>query len=230
VGTADIDTKIDPLIGVYRFHAAIWTQTTGPHPVATDLGALARQPDNSISFGKSVNELDQVVGSSFTDVSDTCFVGVQEWGFLWQHGVMRALPPLAGDCDALAQSLNNHGEVVGVSFGASATGEVIQRPVIWINNQAIDLTTLIPASSGWTLLNANRINDFGEIVGFGINPQGMKHAFHLRPTPGAMGGEAVRTANPSSSAKGASQIDAMSQRGDPWSLQVDLLRMKGVKR
>jgi probable HAF family extracellular repeat protein len=230
VGSADVDTTINPVLGFYRVHAALWTQTTGPHPVVTDLGTLARQPDNSISFGEGINELGQVVGESFTDVNDTCFGGPQEWGFLWENGVMRGLPPLAGDCDAFAFTLNNRGQVVGSSFGVSATGEFLNRPVIWSNDQAIDLNTLIPASSGWTLLGAFGINDGGEIVGRGINPEGNIHAFLLRPQFGATGGEAASSASPSSSARVASVKDALSQRDGPWSVQVDLLRMKGVRR
>jgi probable HAF family extracellular repeat protein len=163
-------------------------------------------------------------------VSDTCFGGPEQWGFLWQQGVMRGLSPLAGDCDAVARTLNNRGHVVGSSFGVSAIGEFIQRPVIWINNQAIDLTTLIPASSGWTLISANGINDGGEIVGYGFNPEGNVHAFLLQPTPGATGSEAASNANPSSSARVASLRDALSQRDGPWSVEVDLLRLKGVRR
>jgi probable HAF family extracellular repeat protein len=234
-GTADVDTTMNPVLGVYRFHAALWTQTTGPHPVVTDLGVLARQADNSISFAEGINELGQVVGWSLTDVSDTCFGGPQQWGFLWQRGVMRGLPPLAGDCDAVAEALNNRGQVVGVSQGVSATGKFVQRPVIWSNNQAIELNALIPTSSGWTLSYANGINDAGEIVGYGINPQGMNHAFLLRPRLGITGTEEASGATLSSSAREgsqqvASQQDALSQRDGSWSLEVDLLRMKGVKR
>jgi uncharacterized membrane protein len=230
VGTADVDTTVNPVIGFYRVHAALWTQTTEPHPVVTDLGTLARQPDKSISFGEGINELGQVVGTSFTDVNDTCFGGPAEWGFLWEHGVMRGLPPLAGDCDAFAVSLNNRGQVVGTSFGVSATGEFMRHLVIWINDQAIDLTTLIPASSGWTLLSVSGINDGGEIVGRGINPEGNLRAFLLRPQLGATGSEAASSASPSSRARVASQIDAMSQGDGPWSVSVDLLHKKGVKR
>ncbi|HEY7093098.1 MAG TPA: hypothetical protein VH393_07970 [Ktedonobacterales bacterium] len=230
VGAADVDTKINPVSGFYSYHAALWTQTTQPHPVVTDLGALTRQPDNAISYAEGINELDQVVGSALTDVSDTCFGGPQQWGFLWQLGVMRGLPPLAGDCDAIAQSLNNHGQVVGASFGVSATGELVQRPVIWINNQAIDLNTLIPASSGLTLYFATGINDLGEIVGLGFTPQGMARAYLLRPALGATGGEEASSASPSSSARVTSQRDVLSQRDGSWSVEVDLLRLKGARR
>jgi uncharacterized membrane protein len=111
---------------------------------------LASRPDNSISFAHSINELDQVVCWSFTDVSDTCFRGPAEWGLRWQNGVMRTLPPLAGGCDAGAYTLNNRGQVLGVSFGVSATGDIVTRRVIWINDQAIDRNTLILAPAGWT--------------------------------------------------------------------------------
>ena len=43
------------------------------------------------------------------------------------------------------------------------------------------LDTLLPANSGWALQDAHGINDLGQIVGYGINPDGNQHAYLLSP-------------------------------------------------
>ena len=48
-----------------------------------------------------------------------------------------------------------------------------------------DLNTVIPATSGWQLLQAVSINDRGQIVGSGINAAGQTHGFLLTPRLGA---------------------------------------------
>lgn len=54
------------------------------------------------------------------------------------------------------------------------------RAVLWENDVMTDLNSLIPANSGWFLLEASSINKLGQIVGNGtIN--GQRHAFLLTP-------------------------------------------------
>ena len=43
-----------------------------------------------------------------------------------------------------------------------------------------DLNSLIPANSGWVLINANAINNTGQITGYGVK-DGHNHAFLLTP-------------------------------------------------
>jgi probable HAF family extracellular repeat protein len=206
VGAADIDSQVNPVIGGYTFHAALWTHTTGTHPTVQDLGALAHQPDNAVSLAEGINEVGQVVGWSLTDVSDSCFGGPQQWGFLWQHGTMYGLQPLVGDCDAEAIAINNLGQAVGFSIGLSARGRVVYRPVLWQNHQTIDLSALIPSSSGWLLSLATGINDKGEIVGDGISPQGFLRAFVLRPLPDTGDARASQSAPLSNASRSASSV------------------------
>ena len=52
---------------------------------------------------------------------------------------------------------------------------------LYSNGTMTDLNALIP--SGWTLEQANAINDAGQIVGYGYNPQGQQDAFLLTPVP-----------------------------------------------
>jgi uncharacterized membrane protein len=181
VGASDIDTVVNPILGGYTFHATMWTDTTTRHPVAHDLGTLAKQRDDQVSLATSINNFGQIVGWSFTDIPDTCFGGPQQWGFVWQDERMRGLPPLAGDCDAQANMGNIFGTIVGNSFGMAADGSEVTHAVLWRNGKTVDLTTLLPRGSGWKLTDAAGINDLGEIVGTGINPQGITRAFLLRP-------------------------------------------------
>ena len=53
---------------------------------------------------------------------------------------------------------------------------------MWDGQQAIELNTLLPESSGWDLFYAYDINDNGQIVGFG-RTQGENHGFLLTPVP-----------------------------------------------
>ena len=43
-----------------------------------------------------------------------------------------------------------------------------------------DLNKLIPAKSGWVLIEANGINNAGQITGMGMH-KGLEHAFLLTP-------------------------------------------------
>jgi len=180
VGASEIETTVIPGLGQYRFHATMWTGVTTGHPVARDLGVLAKQPEHQFSLAKAINDIGQVVGWALTDIPDPCFGGSQQWGFEFERGEMHGLPPLDGDCDAEASRVNLRGQVVGVSYGLTADGSFTERAVIWKNGKAVDLTALLPPDSGWQLLDANGINDFGDIVGFGINPDGIGRAFLLR--------------------------------------------------
>ena len=54
------------------------------------------------------------------------------------------------------------------------------RAVIYIKGKIQNLNELIPADSGWVLLEANGINDFGQIVGSG-RIGGKKRGFVLTP-------------------------------------------------
>jgi probable HAF family extracellular repeat protein len=158
----------------------------------TDLGTLGG--DWVIAFG--INERGQVVGASFTPNGEL-------HAFLWQEGVMTDLgtlggtsgvaqPPLPASCNlqphpgafggtavgtfSLANGINNRAQVVGRSIAAN--GE--DHAFLWSDGVITDLNSVIPAGSGWTLIEAASINSSGQIVGFGtIN--GQTHAFLLTP-------------------------------------------------
>jgi probable HAF family extracellular repeat protein len=86
--------------------------------------------------------------------------------------------PSASDPTPLgyARAINDLGEVVGV---------VNDGPFIWDSVAGMrNLNDLLDDSGdGWVLTHAYDINDRGQIVGFGTNPDGDVHGFLLNPVP-----------------------------------------------
>ena len=106
---------------------------------------------------------------------------------------MTDLGTLGGpDSWVYGNGINNAGEVVG---GAdTATGAY--HGFLYTNGLMQDLNSLIPADSGWEILDAKGINDTGQIAATGINPEGYDHAVLLTPgdqtTPTGKPGRADR--------------------------------------
>ena len=48
------------------------------------------------------------------------------------------------------------------------------------SRRMVDLNTLLPLNSGWVLMEANDINDNGQITGYGLH-NGVGRAFRLSP-------------------------------------------------
>jgi hypothetical protein len=60
-------------------------------------------------------------------------------------------------------AINQSGWIVGTSLPGGidpSTG----RAILWRDSVAIDLTSLLPADSGWTIAGANDISDRNEIA------------------------------------------------------------------
>ncbi len=108
--------------------------------------------------------------------------------FLWSAGVLKSLPKLdyhvrrevAGVSD-----MNNALVAVGtLVVPADTPAHVAPAPYAFRFNcrteDFVNLNTLLPASSGWTLDSAVGINEKGQIVGIGHH-QGQKSAFVLTP-------------------------------------------------
>jgi probable HAF family extracellular repeat protein len=85
-----------------------------------------------------------------------------------------------GKIASLANSLNDAGEVVGLSYKSS--GE--QRAVFWKDAAFADLNELISTDSGWSLTEAIKINNQGQIVGKGYL-DGKEQGFLLTLNPDA---------------------------------------------
>ena len=163
-------------------HAFLWDMAG-----MQDLGAL---PGGSYSAATGLNDFGSVVGNS-----DSAQSAGQAFAFLWtQQDRMRYLGTLPGGKWSSAAAVNDCGEVVGGSDSATSVTHSFKwqrdgratsnasHAFIWSANTGMrDLNDLIiPARSGWLLVDAHAINLWGQIVGIGtIN--GQTHAFLLTP-------------------------------------------------
>lgn len=147
-------------------HAYRWSQGK-----LIDLGTLG----GTYSFAKAINDNGWIVGGA-TPPGDQV-----TGGFLWRNGKMTNLGTLfkGSVCD-IAFSINSSGQIVGESdTDCNGTGG---RAWIWENGgPMVDLNTLVPPGSRMHLVEAEYINDRGEIAGFGVLPNGDGHAFLLIP-------------------------------------------------
>lgn len=153
-------------------------------------------PDHVSSRLSGINEFGDVIGYSDDPVA------VRQ-SFLYANGKMTVLGSLGGKFSGGVgvYGINSQDDVVGTAFGPSGSIGGIGDPengldtnllrsyvfsgthgVIYKNGQLQDLNNLIDPNSGWELLDARSINDFGQIVGEGmVNNQ--IHAFILTPVP-----------------------------------------------
>jgi len=97
--------------------------------------------------------------------------------FFWPSSI-NSLEFIAGNSSAM--SINELNIVVGWTNSAMS-----RRAFIWSAITGYqDLNSILDATGDdWLLLEAQAINDHGEIVGVGINPDGNSHAFLLTPIP-----------------------------------------------
>jgi len=81
--------------------------------------------------------------------------------------------------------INARGEVIGkfVAHGPRDNVPYVGRP-FYVSvddpDAVYELADLVP-ESGWTFLTATSINDHGQILGRGINPDGERHSYLLTP-------------------------------------------------
>jgi probable HAF family extracellular repeat protein len=83
---------------------------------------------------------------------------------------------------ARANGINDAGVVVGV-FNFDYEDPFPNRGFIYRDGQSVDLSTL--ADGGWTIFEANAINDAGQIVGTGSSggQSGFRRPVLLTPVP-----------------------------------------------
>jgi probable HAF family extracellular repeat protein len=149
-------------------HAFFWRKGT-----MTDLGTLGG-PDSFVSVANhTVNERDVVVGYSETSIPDPnqenfCNPNFTNnlvcLPFVWENGVMTALPTLGGT-NGQAFGINNRGQIAGQAEGPNpdpcSPFPLEVKPVIWRNGQIQQVL----APFGGSAAGANAINDNGDAVG-----------------------------------------------------------------
>jgi probable HAF family extracellular repeat protein len=102
---------------------------------------------------------------------------------LWSNGQVTDLGTLGGNISA-AVAINNKGQVAG--FGNTTGNGGLNHGFIWKNGKMADVNSLIAADSGWFLQQITGINNFGQMVGVGINSAtGKNHGFLLNPICGS---------------------------------------------
>ena len=157
------------------YHAFLYDE--GATPKMQDLGALGAD----YSHATSINDSGQVVGTSFrSSFAGSCSNDCLR-AFLYDASAatpkMQDLGTLGGD--SRAWSINEAGTVVGSSYvwGSGDHGFLKES-----GQPMIDLNTLIPADSGWTIHDARAINSKGQIAANGYKAGGQGHALLHTPT------------------------------------------------
>ncbi|MBV8200793.1 MAG: hypothetical protein JOZ15_09245 [Acidobacteria bacterium] len=156
--------------GVSANHAVLWDDGT-----VTDLGNhLGGKGWNT---PLSINNEGVIVG--FTNVSND--VGNPTFrGFIWTRGSGKetSLDPLPGDAISEAQSVNDDGQIVGISYAAGFSNP---RAVIWIDGRPIDMNSLPLTGAALHLTDAAAINQRGEITGTAVDANGNAVSFLAIP-------------------------------------------------
>lgn len=133
-----------------------------------DLGTLAGEYSNyyNFSYGRDINDSGIVVGDSNNDEG-------KRHAFLYD-GTMHDLGALEGDF-SIAYGINNEGIVVGLTEDMDD-----KRSAFIYDGIMKNLNDYILDTSGWTLTEAFKINNIGQIVGIGF-VGGEQRGFLLNP-------------------------------------------------
>jgi len=157
--------------GVYeQEHAARWS----PDGTITQLPVPGSE--TRFSTANDINDSGTAIGY-FEKYSGQTFLGGR--GIKWDaDGNAILLPGLgstaAGHTNIFAQAINRQGTTVGYVEQYNNSVYKGYRAVYWTpDNQLVNLNDLIDPASGWTLNQANAINDEGWIAGAGTyDPDG----------------------------------------------------------
>lgn len=143
VGMADLDDV------QHIAHAVLYRKGR-----AEDLGVLGT---GASSRANDVNNLDVVVGQSFTDGPRGLVP------FIYSQGVLKQLPLPADAFDGAAWRINDAGWIVG---SYTKSGESVRRGWVSDGHDAYDLNALIPAAdrAQWRIIRASGINASGQIL------------------------------------------------------------------
>lgn len=172
LGTFNIATGLNNEGAVVGFsdipgdhHAFVWRAG-----VKTNLGTLGG-PQSVVGFNNPINDSGAVTGASTISTTDPngedfCVIGstVICLPFVWEKGVMTALPLLGGN-NGMASAINNRGQIVGVAETPNSDpcsfGFLQVEAVVWEKGEVHEL----PPFPGDSIGNAIANNDKGEVVG-----------------------------------------------------------------
>ena len=146
--------------------AFLWTADEG-------MIGLAPLSNNTNSYAYDINNHGQIVGYSHGPDSGYHTV-------IWEDELVQELPSLGG-VKTMARAINDEHMIVGSS---TVSDRGSQHACLWVLNEVWDLNDLIPDDSGWELKEAYDINNRGQIVGYGVNPDGKVRGFVLTPDDG----------------------------------------------
>jgi probable HAF family extracellular repeat protein len=141
----------------------------------TIIGNLGGSVANTISKANAISASGIVVGESSLDQ----FNNIQHAFRYTLGGSMTDLGTLGGD-SSHALAVNSAGVIVGDS--ELVPNDFTHHAFSFVNGAMVDLNSVIPANSGWTLYGANGVNDLGQIVGYGA-VNGEIHGFVLTAIP-----------------------------------------------
>ena len=158
--------------GSNQSRATLWRQDSNGDFIPTNLGLPAGAGSTDTSSARGLNDAGVVVGSTgiFSDNN----------AFVWVEGVGMQLLPRSSATSHFAYGINNDNLIVGYrSTGSTVTA------VIWdeFTSTPVDLLSLTEGAAGWQFLDAQYINNSGQILGRGIRPDGQHTQFLLTPIP-----------------------------------------------
>lgn len=141
----------------------------------TKLGA----PAGTTTSAAAINSTGQIVGTIIFNS------GSPEHAALYSNGVWTDLGGYPGAMGTSASGINTAGQIIGVAgFKVTSYHPFIPARSIALlvrNGGLVDLDTLIPANSGFTLTRAIAINDSGAILCNAKNAAGHQRAVLLTP-------------------------------------------------
>lgn len=157
VGQADTSD----ISGYTGYHAYLYSGG-----VMTDIHAT---PANQIfNTANDINDSGTVVGFHWGTSGSS---STPQLAFTYSGGVLMDIGVLPGGTDSVAKAINNNGDIVGRSKGVG---------FLYSNGTMTDLNSLLAPGSGWVIRDAQDINQYGQIVGYG-SVNGEQHAYLLNP-------------------------------------------------